>query len=84
MDSEDGLFSADLPTYFPDRLILILPMSQKIYPCNLEHCFELIVTMEYRALLTAAVPKIAPLAPTEGKPTSEKFPPRIFLKRKIE
>lgn len=35
--------------------------------------------MEYRALLTAAVPKIAPLAPTEGTPTSEKFPPRTFL-----
>jgi hypothetical protein len=29
------------------------------------------------------VPKIAPLAPTEGTPTKEKFPPRTFLKRSI-
>lgn len=29
--------------------------------------------------LTARVPKIAPLAPTEGTPTREKLPPRMFL-----
>ena len=28
---------------------------------------------------TANVPNIAPLAPTEGKPTREKLPPRMFL-----
>ena len=35
--------------------------------------------MEFRGVLTAAVPKIAPLAPTEGIPTKAKFPPRTFL-----
>jgi len=29
---------------------------------------------------TATVPKIAPLAPTEGIPTNEKLPPSTFLK----
>ena len=28
---------------------------------------------------TATVPKMAPLAPTDGMPTSEKLPPRTFL-----
>ena len=62
---------------------MILPMSHKIYPCNLESSFELIVIMESKEVLTAAVPKIAPLAPTEGIPTKAKFPPRTFLKRII-
>ena len=43
--------------------------------------FELIVIIESREVPTAAVPKIAPLAPTEGIPTKAKFPPRTFLKR---
>lgn len=30
-------------------------------------------------LITATVPKIAPLAPMEGKPTSAKLPPSTFL-----
>lgn len=46
--------------------------------------FELVVIMESRKVLTAAVPKIAPLAPTEGIPTKAKFPPRTFLKRTIQ
>ena len=29
--------------------------------------------------LTATVPNIAPLAPTEGMPTNAKLPPRMFL-----
>ena len=41
------------------------------------------MNMEYQKLLTAAVPKIAPLAPSEGTPTNEKFPPRTFLKQTI-
>jgi hypothetical protein len=31
-------------------------------------------------VLTATVPKIAPLAPTDGEPTREKFPPKTLLR----
>jgi hypothetical protein len=34
--------------------------------------------------LTAKVPKIAPLAPIDGAPTSAKLPPRTFLATMIE
>jgi len=34
----------------------------------------------YCRMHTATVPKIAPLAPTEGTPTKEKFPPRTLLR----
>lgn len=32
-----------------------------------------------REELTAIVPNIAPLAPSDGTPTREKFPPRTLL-----
>ena len=46
--------------------------------------FKLNVIIESREVLTAAVPKIAPLAPTEGIPTRAKFPPRTFLKQTVQ
>jgi hypothetical protein len=57
-----------------------LPVRKQIHPCNLQRVSDW--SPKCDTSLTAIVPKMAPLAPTDGTPTSAKLPPKTLLKRR--
>ena len=60
-------------------LVLISPVCKQVNPCHLSLVSSKLFSVESTVLHTATVPKMAPLAPTEGAPTSEKLPPSTLL-----
>lgn len=58
-------------------------MRQKINPRHLFFVFNADHLLSIAQTLTAAVPNIAPLAPTDGIPTRAKFPPSMLLAQKF-
>lgn len=65
--------------YLSNRSVMVLPMSEEINPGYLSIMSSNNKNEMEREELTAIVPNIAPLAPSDGTPTREKFPPRTLL-----